>query len=181
MTSMNQQKYQVIELSYLKIPVISKYVDFFIVASLTTPDTKAEISGKTVNEADASESNDKKSDASTSSKRRRKGNKKSITTQDQKGTRSRNVRMSVNRLINGRTSIRISKRVSNNLKPFKCDLIGCKYEGARKAYLTRHMSVHKIIYACKICDKKFTKQQLLTEHESEHDEKIREENATVFA
>lgn len=172
-----------IDLFDLKSCPFSEYIEFslFTATSSTTLNTETDCNGsineKTANEAKTNTSNDEKSDAREpkTSRRRRKVNRKSITIHVQKITRSQKVRVSVNRMsvnrLSGRQSINISKRVSINLKPFKCDLIGCKYEGARKAYLTRHMSVHKIIYACKICEKKFTTQKLLTEHEPEHDEK----------
>lgn len=63
------------------------------------------------------------------------------------------------------------RRVSIKEKPFKCDIIDCDYSGARKDYLTRHMKVHKQVFVCTLCDKKFMTQQSLTDHESEHDTK----------
>lgn len=89
----------------------------------------------------------------------------------------------------GRVSIRSRRRVSINprrssngrrisvkakpAKPFACDVIGCAYAGARKDYLKRHMKVHKQLFNCNSCDKKFMTQQLLTDHEPEHNDKCK--------
>lgn len=64
----------------------------------------------------------------------------------------------------------IVNRVSIDPKPFKCDVIGCTYAGARKAYLKNHMKSHKTVFECNSCDKKYLTKHLLTEHNLEHDD-----------
>lgn len=73
---------------------------------------------------------------------------------------------------NARKSVN-SKIISVKAKPCRCDVIGCKYAGAREDHLKRHMKVHKHVFTCTSCDKKFMTQKLLTDHEPEHDDKCK--------
>lgn len=56
-------------------------------------------------------------------------------------------------------------KVENITKPFKCQVSGCDYSGAKNHHLKMHMQRHqKDKFACTACSSKFNDQKLLDEH-----------------
>ena len=68
----------------------------------------------------------------------------------------------------------IRKSITVDPKPHKCPVSDCSYEGAKKAYLNRHMTTHlkETLFTCETCAKQFREKNALDEHMNhEHDQK----------
>lgn len=106
----------------------------------------------------------------------KKAAKKAETSCGKRVVRTRQkVRFSVNDRNSRRTTMLvIRKSITIDPKPHKCPVSDCSYEGAKKAYLNRHMTTHlkETLFTCETCPKQFREKNSLEKHMNhEHNQK----------